>query len=108
MLPVVFCGIYALGVNETLVLRTYPASGSRFDREFLDARFGEIAECARRTRRPKSAFGAGLERLSRVRMAYFQRENPELASFTGCELIESQFAFYAHVKMGVKCLIRGS
>jgi len=47
---------------------------------------------ARRARRPKSAFGSGLERLSRVRMAYFQKETAELVSLSGCELIESQFA----------------
>jgi DNA repair protein RecO (recombination protein O) len=46
----------------------------------------------RRARRPKSPFGSGLERLSYVRMSYFQRENAELVSLTGCELIDSQFA----------------
>jgi DNA repair protein RecO (recombination protein O) len=46
---------------------------------------------AKRARRPKSAFGAGLERLSHVRMAYFQHENRELVNLDSCELIHSQF-----------------
>jgi DNA repair protein RecO (recombination protein O) len=47
---------------------------------------------AKRARRPKSSFGAGLERLSHVRMAYFQRETRELVNLDSCELIRSQFA----------------
>jgi DNA repair protein RecO (recombination protein O) len=36
-------------------------------------------------------FGSGLERLSHVRMAYFQRESHELVNLDSCELIRSQF-----------------
>jgi len=50
---------------------------------------------AKRARRPKNAFGAGLERLSHVRMAYFQRETRELVSLDGCEIIRSQFGLAA-------------
>jgi DNA repair protein RecO (recombination protein O) len=50
---------------------------------------------AKRARRPKSAFGAGLERLSYVRMAYFQRESRELVNLDSCELIQSQFGLAA-------------
>jgi DNA repair protein RecO (recombination protein O) len=46
---------------------------------------------AKRARRPKGGFGAGLERLSHVRMAYFQRETRELVNLDTCELIRSQF-----------------
>jgi DNA repair protein RecO (recombination protein O) len=53
---------------------------------------GKLRGIARRAKRPKSAFGSGLERLSHVRMAYFLRENSELANLSSCELIESQFA----------------
>jgi DNA repair protein RecO (recombination protein O) len=52
---------------------------------------GKLRGIARRARRPKSAFGSGLERLSHVRMAYFQRENRELVNLDSCELIHSQF-----------------
>jgi DNA repair protein RecO (recombination protein O) len=50
---------------------------------------------AKRARRPKSSFGAGLERLSHVRMAYYQRETRELVNLESCELIHSQFALIA-------------
>jgi len=46
---------------------------------------------ARRARRPKGGFGAGLERLSHVRLKYYQRETRELVNLDSCELIQSQF-----------------
>jgi DNA repair protein RecO (recombination protein O) len=52
---------------------------------------GKLRGVAKRARRPKSAFGSGLERLSHVRMAYFQRENRELVNLDSCEIIRSQF-----------------
>jgi DNA repair protein RecO (recombination protein O) len=56
---------------------------------------------ARRARRPKNRFGAGLERLSHVQAAYFQRENRELVSLDSCELIRSQFELQSDYAMGV-------
>ena len=52
---------------------------------------GKLRGVAKRARRTKSAFGSGLERLSHVRMAYFQRETRELVNLDSCELIRSQF-----------------
>ncbi len=46
---------------------------------------------AKRARRPKGGFGAGLERLSHVRLRYFQRETRELVNLDSVELIQSQF-----------------
>jgi DNA repair protein RecO (recombination protein O) len=79
-------------VSETFVLRTYPFREADLIVSFFTRDQGKLRGVARRARRPKSPFGAGLERLSHVRMAYFQRENAELANLTGCELIESPFA----------------
>jgi DNA repair protein RecO (recombination protein O) len=56
---------------------------------------------AKRARRPKSAFGAGLERLAHVRMAYFQRETRELVNLDSCELIQSQFDLVSDYRTGV-------
>ncbi len=56
---------------------------------------------AKRARRPKSNFGAGLERLSHVRMAYFQRETRELVNLDSCELIQSQFDLVSDYRAGV-------
>jgi DNA repair protein RecO (recombination protein O) len=58
---------------------------------FLTRDQGKLRGVAKRARRPKSGFGAGLERLSHVRMAYFQRETRELVNLDSCELIHSQF-----------------
>ncbi len=80
------------GVSETFVLRTYPLREADLIVSFFTRDLGKLRGVARRARRPKSAFGSGLERLSHVRMTYFQRENAELANLTSCELIESQFA----------------
>jgi DNA repair protein RecO (recombination protein O) len=78
-------------VSETFVLRTYPFREADLIVSFFTRDQGKLRGVARRARRPKSPFGSGLERLSHVRMAYFDRENAELVSLSGCELMESQF-----------------
>ncbi len=78
-------------VAETFVLRTYPYKEADLIVSFFTRDEGKLRGVARRARKPKSPFGAGLERLSHVRMSYWQRENAELANLSGCEMIESQF-----------------
>ena len=78
-------------VSEALVLRTYPLKEADLVVSFLARDQGKLRGVAKRARRPKSAFGSGLERLSHVRMAYFQRETRELVNLDSCELIRSQF-----------------
>jgi len=78
-------------VSETFVLRTYPFREADLIVSFFTRDQGKLRGVARRARRPKSPFGSGLERLSHVRMAYFERENAELVNLSGLELMESQF-----------------
>ena len=78
-------------VSEAFVIQTYPLQESDLIVSFLARDLGKMRGVAKRARRPKSPFGAGLERLSRIRMSYFQKENRELVSLDGCELIQSQF-----------------
>src|ERR1700756_2668022 len=78
-------------VSETFVLRTYPFKEADLIVSFFTRDEGKLRGVARRARKPKSPFGAGLERLSHVRMSYYQRENADLANLNGCELIESHF-----------------
>ena len=78
-------------VSEALVLRTYPLKEADLVVSFLTRDQGKLRGVAKRARRPKGGFGAGLERLSHVRMAYFQRETRELVNLDSCELIRSQF-----------------
>ncbi|HUA87084.1 MAG TPA: DNA repair protein RecO [Bryobacteraceae bacterium] len=88
-------------VSETFVLRTYPFREADLIVSFFTRDEGKLRGVARRARRPKSLFGAGLERLSHVRMAYFLKENAELASLNSCELIESQFDLGADYARGI-------
>lgn len=88
-------------VSEALVIRTYPLKEADLVVSFLTRDQGKLRGVAKRARRPKSSFGSGLERLSHVRMAYFQRENRELVSLDSCELIHSQFGLIADYRAGV-------
>jgi DNA repair protein RecO (recombination protein O) len=78
-------------VSEALILRTYPLKEADLVVSFLTRDQGKLRGVAKRARRPKGGFGAGLERLSHVRAAYFQREARELVNLDSCELIRSQF-----------------
>ena len=88
-------------VSEALVLRTYPLKEADLVVSFLTRDQGKLRGVAKRARRPKNPFGAGLERLSHVRMAYFQRETRELVNLDSCELIRSQFGLVSDYWAGV-------
>ena len=88
-------------VSEAIVLRTYPLKEADLVVSFLTRDQGKLRGVAKRARRPKNPFGAGLERLSQVRMSYFQRENRELVNLDSCELIHSQFALASDYQAGV-------
>jgi len=88
-------------VSESFVLRTYPFREADLIVSFFTRDEGKLRGVARRARRPKSPFGSGLERLSRVRMAYYQRENAELANLSGCEMIQSQFDLGSDYTRGI-------
>jgi DNA repair protein RecO (recombination protein O) len=79
-------------VSEAFVIQTYPLQESDLIVSFLARDLGKMRGVAKRARRPKSPFGAGLERMSRVRLLYFQKETRELVSLDSCELLQSQFA----------------
>ena len=88
-------------VSEAFILRTYPLQEADLVVSFFTRDQGKLRGVAKRARRPKSAFGAGLERLSQVRMAYFQRETRELVNLDSCELIRSQFGLVSDYRTGV-------
>jgi DNA repair protein RecO (recombination protein O) len=88
-------------VSETFVLRTYPFKEADLIVSFFTRDQGKLRGVARRARKPKSPFGAGLERLSQVRMSYIQRENAELLTLTGCEIISSPFDLQSDYARGL-------
>jgi DNA repair protein RecO (recombination protein O) len=79
-------------VSEAFVLQTWPFKEGDLIVSFLTRDLGKLRGVARRARRPKGGFGSGLERLSHIRMSYFQRENRELVNIDSCEILHSQFA----------------
>src|ERR1017187_4860218 len=79
-------------VSEAFVLQTWPFKEGDLIVSFLTRDFGKLRGVARRARRPKSGFGSGLERLSQIRMSYYQRENRELVNIDSFELLQSQFS----------------
>lgn len=88
-------------VSETIVLRTYPLKEADLIVSFLSRESGKLRGVAKRARKPKSSFGAGLERLSHVRMQYFEREGRELVNLDSCELLRSQFDLVSDYWTGV-------
>jgi DNA repair protein RecO (recombination protein O) len=91
----------AARVSEAFVLRTYPLREADLVVSFFTRDQGKLRGVARRARRPKNNnFGSGLERLSHVRMAYFQKETRELVNLNSCELIRSQFGLLTDVQAG--------
>jgi hypothetical protein len=88
-------------VSEAIVLRTYPLKEADLIVSFLTRDQGKLRGVAKRARRPKSVFGSGLERLSQVKLSYFQRENRELVNLDSCDLIHSQFGLLSSVEAGV-------
>ena len=87
--------------SETLILRTYPLKEADLVVSFFTRDQGKLRGVAKRARRPKSSFGSGLERLSHVKMFYFQRENRELVNLDSCELIQSQFELMQDYAAGI-------
>jgi DNA repair protein RecO (recombination protein O) len=87
--------------SESLILRTYSFGEADLIVSFFTRDQGRLRGVAKRARRPKSAYGAGLERLSQVRLSYIQKETRELVTITGCELIRSQFGLVKDYEVGV-------
>lgn len=88
-------------VSDSFILRTYPFREADLIVSFFTRDLGKLRGVARRARKPKSPFGAGLERLSRVNMAYYDRENRDLANLSGCDMIESPFALQSDYTRGI-------
>jgi DNA repair protein RecO (recombination protein O) len=88
-------------VSESFVLRTYPFAEADLIVSFFTRDQGKLRGVAKRARRPKSNFGSGLERLSQVRVTYYQKETRELVTLNSCELIRSQFGLVADYTVSV-------
>ncbi len=88
-------------VSEAIVLRTYPLKEADLIVSFLTRDGGKLRGVANRARRPKSGFGAALERLTHGKIFYFQRETRELVKLEACEMIHSHFGLHGDLTVSV-------
>ncbi|MCC7155055.1 MAG: DNA repair protein RecO [Bryobacterales bacterium] len=88
-------------VSEAFVLRSYPYQEADLIVSLFTRDLGKLRGVAKRARRLKSSFGSGLERLSQVRVSYYQKETLELVRLDHCELIQSQFGLVSYYASGV-------
>jgi DNA repair protein RecO (recombination protein O) len=87
--------------SEAIVLRTFPLKEADLIVSYFTRDLGKLRGVAKRARRPKSPFGAGLQRLSYVRMYYQHRENRELDFLDSCEILSSPFSMVSDYDVSV-------
>lgn len=75
--------------SEAIVLQSYPLGEADRLVSFLSRNMGRVRGVARGARRTKSRFGSTLERLSHIRIWFFEKESRELVRINQCEVIES-------------------
>ena len=91
--------------SEAIVLQSYPLGEADRLVSFLSRSMGRVRGVAAGARRTKSRFGSTLERLSYVRVWYYERENRELVRINQCELIESFLDAFRDYDSGVALAI---
>jgi DNA repair protein RecO (recombination protein O) len=88
-------------VSEAFVLRSYPFQEGDLIVSFFTRDQGRLRGVAKRARRLKSPFGSALERLSEVRVSYYQKETVELVRLEAVELVQTQFGLAGCYEAGV-------
>ena len=87
--------------SEAIILQGYPLGEADRLVSFLSRSWGRIRGVAAGSRRPKSKFGSTLERMSHVRIWFFERETRELVRISQSELIESFVDVFRDYSAGV-------
>ncbi|HZU26629.1 MAG TPA: DNA repair protein RecO [Bryobacteraceae bacterium] len=91
----------SIRASEAIILRTWPFREADLVVSFFTRDQGKLRGIARRARRPKSGYGAGLERLAHVTVSYYQKENRELVSLNSCEILDSWFRLASEWETGI-------
>jgi DNA repair protein RecO (recombination protein O) len=78
---------------EAITLRTYPFAEANKIVVFLTPEFGQVRGVAYGAKKSKSRFGASLEPMTHVRLAFKRREHQELAVIENCEIIRALPAY---------------
>ena len=87
--------------SEAIILLTYKLGEADRLVSFFSRNQGRMRGVARGARRTKSKFGSTLERLSYVRIWYFEKETLDLVRISQCELIESFMDVFGDYESGV-------
>ena len=87
--------------SEAIVLRTYPLKEADLIVSYFTRDLGKLRGVAKRARRPKNPFGAGLQRLSYVRMIYHHRDNRELDFLDSCDVLSSPLSMVSDYDVSV-------
>jgi DNA repair protein RecO (recombination protein O) len=87
--------------SEAIVLQSYPLGEADRLVSFLSRNMGRVRGVAAGSRRTKSRFGATLERMSHIRIWFFERETRDLVRINQCELIESFITTFRDYSAGV-------
>jgi DNA repair protein RecO (recombination protein O) len=77
--------------SEAFVLRAIPLGESDRIVTLFTRECGKVRAVAKNARRSRTRFGAGLELLTRVQAAWFEKEGAPLARLDHCEILESCF-----------------
>ena len=75
--------------SEAIILRSYPLAEADRLVSFLSRKMGRVRGVAAGAKRTKSRFGSTLERLSHVRIWFYEKETRDLVRISQCEMIES-------------------
>lgn len=87
--------------SEAFILRTYPFGEADLIVSYFTRDMGKLRGIAKGVRRPKSRFGAGLERLAHVKIFYYQKQTVELAKIDKAELLEPPLTMRADYPVSV-------
>ncbi len=80
--------------SEAIVLQRYPLGESDRLVSFFSRSMGRVRGVAAGSRKTKSRFGSTLEKLSHIRIWFFERESRDLVRINQCEMIESFLDVY--------------
>ena len=87
--------------SDSLILRSYPFGEADLIVSYFTREQGKLRGVAKRVRKPKSPYGAGLERMSRSRVTYSKRENRDLTTILGAEVVTSPFDLASSYDVGL-------
>ena len=91
--------------SEAIILQSYPLGEADRLVSFFSRSMGRARGVAAGARRTKSRFGSTLERLSHVRIWFFERPSRDLVRINQCELIESFLDAFRDYAAGVALAI---